>query len=72
MNEQPISFWISGLSFPQGFITGVLQTHARRYNIPIDFLKIDYEITNTILNQEEIESIHVASKKEVKNFFFQF
>ncbi|KAK0176317.1 hypothetical protein PV328_000464 [Microctonus aethiopoides] len=64
MNEQPISFWISGLSFPQGFITGVLQTHARRYNIPIDFLKIDYEITNTILNQEEIESIHVTSKKE--------
>ena len=25
----PISYWLPGLFFPQGFMTGVLQTHAR-------------------------------------------
>ena len=29
VNGNPSSYWISGLYFPQGFLTGVLQTHAR-------------------------------------------
>eukprot|EP00667_Euglena_gracilis_P000017 EG_transcript_17 len=32
----PKSYWISGFFFPQGFMTGVLQTHSRRFIIPID------------------------------------
>ena len=34
------SFWISGLYFPQGFITGVKQQFARKMVVPIDQLKI--------------------------------
>jgi dynein heavy chain len=50
---QPRSFWISGFFFPQGFMTGVLQTHARTYQIAIDKLKFSFEI----LVQESAEEI---------------
>ncbi|XP_056443291.1 dynein axonemal heavy chain 6 [Gadus chalcogrammus] len=41
---QPKSFWISGLFFPQGFLTGTLQNHARRYNLPIDELGFAFSV----------------------------
>jgi dynein heavy chain len=38
-NAQPLAFWLPGLFFPQGFLTGVLQTHSRTFKIPIDEIK---------------------------------
>lgn len=30
-NGHPNTFWLSGFFFPQGFMTGVLQTHSRKH-----------------------------------------
>jgi len=40
----PMAYWISGFFFPQGFMTGCLQTHARQYKIAIDELSFAFEI----------------------------
>ncbi|KAL7297685.1 hypothetical protein TKK_0009351 [Trichogramma kaykai] len=68
--DKPTSFWISGLSFPQGFITGILQTHARKHNIPIDQLKLDFAVTKVVLDQDDIEIAHkAANNKEVPSVY---
>jgi dynein heavy chain, axonemal len=47
------SYWLSGFFFPQGFMTGVKQTHSRDYKIAVDTLAIGCEITK--LDPSEIE-----------------
>jgi len=43
-NGNPCSYWMPGMFYPQGFLTGVLQTHARQYKIAIDKLSFAFEI----------------------------
>ena len=45
---QPTCFALPAFFFPQGFMTGILQMHARRYAIPIDSLAFSY----TVLQEE--------------------
>ncbi|KAH9088158.1 hypothetical protein LEN26_019633 [Aphanomyces euteiches] len=45
----PTVFWLSGFFFPQGFMTGIIQNHARRQKLPIDtlsfkFIMLDQEL----------------------------
>ncbi|XP_037621211.1 dynein heavy chain 6, axonemal [Sebastes umbrosus] len=47
----PKSFWISGFFFPQGFLTGVLQNHARHYNLPIDELNFRFNMVPVYRDQ---------------------
>lgn len=57
----PSSFWISGFFFPQGFLTGVLQTFARSHNLPIDFLKFDFAVQDKVPNQMRIYEMRTAA-----------
>jgi dynein heavy chain len=40
----PASFWLSGFFFPQGFLTGLLQTTARKNKLPVDTLAFEFRI----------------------------
>jgi dynein heavy chain len=50
----PTCYWLSGFFYPQSFMTGILQTHSRRYGIPIDHLKFSFNVTDC--NKDEIKA----------------
>ena len=51
----PNCYWLSGLFFPQGFLTGVLQTHARKYQIPIDTLNFGFDVLPQYSPEDVVE-----------------
>jgi len=48
----PNVFWLSGFTYPTGFLTSVLQTTARKNALPIDTLSWEFTIIN--LDEKEI------------------
>lgn len=62
-NGNPTSYWLPGMFFPQGFMTGVLQTHARQHKIAIDMLAFHFTImeaeTPEEIDQEPEDGVYV-------------
>merc|ERR1712032_1037720 len=42
--KQPHIFWLSGFTFPTGFLTAVLQYSARQSAIPVDSLSWEFSV----------------------------
>lgn len=40
----PPCFWLSGFFFPHGFMTGALQTYARKKNKAIDLIRFSFKV----------------------------
>lgn len=54
-NGNPKSYWMSGMFFPHGFLTGVKQSHARQHQIAIDQIDFSFEILDFESPEEEFE-----------------
>eukprot|EP01062_Namystynia_karyoxenos_P002022 TRINITY_DN106_c0_g1_i3.p1 TRINITY_DN106_c0_g1~~TRINITY_DN106_c0_g1_i3.p1 ORF type:complete len:1103 (+),score=478.02 TRINITY_DN106_c0_g1_i3:3-3311(+) len=50
---EPATFWMSGMFSPHGFMTGILQGHARQFVISVDILGFGFEVLSK--EPEEIE-----------------
>ncbi|XP_024516360.1 LOW QUALITY PROTEIN: dynein heavy chain 6, axonemal, partial [Selaginella moellendorffii] len=57
----PKCFWLPGFFFPQGFMTGALQTHARKYQIPIDTLNFGFKV----MTMEDLDEVDVPPEDGV-------
>lgn len=45
-DKSPVKFFLPYFFFPQGFLTGVLQTYARTNQVAIDRLKFEFRVTD--------------------------
>lgn len=52
---RPACFKLPAFFFPQGFMTGALQLHARRYSIPIDTLNFSFAVMSAESPEEVAE-----------------
>ncbi|XP_075255484.1 dynein axonemal heavy chain 6-like isoform X3 [Convolutriloba macropyga] len=51
----PRAFWLPAFFFPQGFITSVLQSHARETKVSIDSLSLSFSISHNPGNVSNIK-----------------
>eukprot|EP00753_Platysulcus_tardus_P011845 PLAT3317.25.p1 GENE.PLAT3317.25~~PLAT3317.25.p1 ORF type:complete len:2725 (+),score=1732.12 PLAT3317.25:536-8176(+) len=64
----PKVFWLSGFTYPTGFLTALLQTSARKNGVPIDSLSWEF----LIMQQDEIAiTQHPKEGTYVKGLFLE-
>ncbi|XP_078069639.1 dynein axonemal heavy chain 6-like [Mustelus asterias] len=53
----PHAFWLSAFFFPQGFLTALLQNHARKHRISVDTVTFEFHVLPLSKQTEESWSI---------------
>eukprot|EP00928_Gymnodinium_smaydae_P008329 TRINITY_DN13035_c1_g3_i1.p1 TRINITY_DN13035_c1_g3~~TRINITY_DN13035_c1_g3_i1.p1 ORF type:complete len:2552 (-),score=764.33 TRINITY_DN13035_c1_g3_i1:28-7683(-) len=62
----PISFWLSGLFFPQAFLTAVMQNFARKHRFAIDRINFATEV----YDQYKVDGSDIAKAAEVGQYMW--
>ena len=69
--HQPVIFWMSGFTFPTGFLTAVLQTAARQNNVSVDSLSWEFVVStvddSNITTQPKVRSFFIVFRVEIKS-----
>jgi len=55
VNGQPASFPLNLFFFPQGFMTGTMQTFARKYKVPVNRLNFGFEVMDAALTPDDVQ-----------------
>merc|ERR1711957_627634 len=57
------AMWIKKFYFTHGFLTGALQNYARKMQIPIDTMGMDFEVIHDVIDNEKLpappEGVHI-------------
>ncbi|XP_074663059.1 dynein axonemal heavy chain 6-like [Tubulanus polymorphus] len=69
LDYEPRSFWLPAFFFPQGFLTGVLQNHARKIAVSVDSLTFRFKVLNDSVPDEILNDAKI--KINVKDYAFK-
>lgn len=64
--ESMDSYWMSSFYFPQGFLTAILQTYARKHVLPIDSLTI-----KTVISDESTKLPDNSDAFRIRGFYLE-
>jgi len=57
-NGYPTSYRLSGIFFSHGFPNGTLQVHARKYDLPIDELSLEFHVLKNCKVNEDDKNVN--------------
>ena len=65
----PRSFWLSAFFFPQGFLTAVMQMHARKLGVSVDSLEFHFNILRSNLSEDWLTDL--KQRLDVRRLAFE-
>lgn len=68
---EPNVYWLSGFYFTQSFLTGVLQNHSRKNQLPIDHLHMKFDVTDFEVEAQEQPEMGVYIKVSTESWLIQ-
>ncbi|XP_048452570.1 dynein axonemal heavy chain 14-like [Rhincodon typus] len=57
-SPEPNAFWLSAFFFPQGFLTALLQNHARKHGLSVDFVTFEFHVQSSTKPTKDFSNTH--------------